>query len=429
MEEKEVVIRSEEVNEILSDTPKWILRWGISIMFILIIVGVSLTYFIKYPDILTADINLTTLNPPVTLVAKSNGKLTHLFVKDKQQVNKNEAIGIIENTANYNDVCELLQKANLLEEKYKYSDSIISIQFNDSLKTGEITPYYLQFLKALKDINLYLKINSYNKQIDLLKKDLVNYNTLLNKYTLQQKINNEQLKLFENDFNRDKKLFEEKAISAREFETQKKNYLNAQNSNEQSKITVSNALIQINNIEKNILQLAIQDYQEKTKLRNEFNQQLKVLIAEIKKWKEIYVVESPVSGKLSFFNVWTVNQNVKQGDELFAIIPNEKQEFIGKCTLPVLNTGKLAIGQKVNIKLDSYPYNENGMLNGIVTNIAEVPNKDNLLIDVKLINGLTTSYNKTLVRKEEMKGKAEIITTSKTLLTRVFDNFNRYLKK
>ncbi|MFO0435450.1 MAG: HlyD family efflux transporter periplasmic adaptor subunit [Sphingobacteriaceae bacterium] len=359
MEEKEVVIRSEEVNEILSDTPKWILRWGISIMFILIIVGVSLTYFIKYPDILTADINLTTLNPPITLVAKSNGKLTHLFVKDKQQVNINEAIGIIENTANYNDVFELLQKANLLEEKYKYSDSIISIEFNDSLKTGEITPYYLQFLKALKDINLYLKINSYNKQIDLLKKDLVNYNTLLNKYTLQQKINNEQLKLFENDFNRDKKLFEEKAISAREFETQKKNYLYAQNSNEQSKITVSNALIQINNIEKNILQLAIQDYQEKTKLRNEFNQQLKTLIAEIKKWKEIYVVESPVSGKLSFFNVWTVNQNVKQGDELFAIIPNAKQEFIGKCALPVLNTGKLAIGQKVNIKLDIYPYNEN----------------------------------------------------------------------
>lgn len=429
MEEKEVVIRSEEVNEILSDTPKWILRWGISIMFILIIVGVSLTYFIKYPDILTADINLTTLNPPITLVAKSNGKLTHLFLKDKQKVYKNEAIGIIENTANYNDVFELLQKANLLEEKYKYSDSIISIQFNDSLKTGEITPYYLQFLKALKDINLYLNINSYNKQIDLLKKDLVSYNTLLNKYTLQQKINNEQLKLFENDFNRDKKLYEEKAISAREFETQKKNYLNAQNSNEQSKITVSNALIQINNIEKNILQLAIQDYQEKTKLRNEFNQQLKTLIAEIKKWKEIYVVESPVSGKLSFFNVWTVNQNVKQGDELFAIIPNEKQEFIGKCTLPVLNTGKLAIGQKVNIKLDNYPYNENGILNGIVTNIAEVPNKDNLLIDVKLLNGLTTSYNKTLIRKEEMKGKAEIITTSKTLLTRVFDNFNRYLKK
>ena len=66
-EEKETIIRSEEVNEILTDTPKWILRWGISVVFILILIGVALSYFIKYPDILTADITLTTLNPPVTL--------------------------------------------------------------------------------------------------------------------------------------------------------------------------------------------------------------------------------------------------------------------------------------------------------------------------------------------------------------------------
>ncbi|MFO0357523.1 MAG: HlyD family secretion protein [Sphingobacteriaceae bacterium] len=429
MEEKEIHIRSEDVNEILGDTPNWVLRWGISIIFILITVGVSLTYFIKYPDILTADITLTTLNPPVTIVSKSTGKLTNLFVKDKQKVKNGEVIAIIENTANHNDVFTLLLKLNLFEEQYKLSDSIISIQLNDSLNTGEITPYYLQFLKALKDIGLYLNINPNKKQIALLKKDLENYNSLLNKYTQQQKINNEQLKLSEMDFNRDKKLFEEKAISSREFENQKKNYLNAQNSNEQSKITVSNALIQINNIDKNILQLEIQDYQEKSKLSNEFKQQLKALISEINKWKEKYVIESSVNGKLSFFNVWTVNQNIKQGDELFAIIPDVKQEFIGKCALPVFNTGKLALGQRVNIKLDNYPYNENGLLNGIVTNISEVPNKDKYLIDVKLLNGLTTSYNKVLIYKEEMKGKAEIITESKSILNRLFDNFNKYLKK
>jgi multidrug resistance efflux pump len=429
MEEKEIHIRSEDVNEILGDTPNWILRWGISIIFILITVGVSLTYFIKYPDVLTADITLTTLNPPATIVSKSTGKLTNLFVKDKQKVKNGEVIAIIENTANHNDVFTLLLKLNLFEEQYKLSDSIISIQLNDSLNTGEITPYYLQFLKALKDIGLYLNINPNKKQIALLKKDLENYNSLLNKYTQQQKINNEQLKLSEMDFNRDKKLFEEKAISSREFENQKKNYLNAQNSNEQSKITVSNALIQINNIDKNILQLEIQDYQEKSKLRNEFKQQLKALISEINKWKEKYVIVSPVNGKLSFFNVWTVNQNIKQGDELFAIIPDVKQEFIGKCALPVFNTGKLALGQRVNIKLDNYPYNENGLLNGIVTNISEVPNKDKYLIDVKLLNGLTTSYNKVLIYKEEMKGKAEIITESKSILNRLFDNFNKYLKK
>ena len=55
-EEKEIIIRTEEVNEILTSTPNWIFRWGISVIFILIIIGVTLSYFIRYPDILTADI-------------------------------------------------------------------------------------------------------------------------------------------------------------------------------------------------------------------------------------------------------------------------------------------------------------------------------------------------------------------------------------
>lgn len=424
-EEKEIIIRSEEVNEILTDTPKWILRWGISVVFILILIGVALSYFIKYPDVLTADITLTTLNPPVTLVAKNNGKLTHLLVKDKEPVKANQTIGIIENTANYTDVLSLYETANQLNEQIKLSDTLSNIAIKDSLKTGEITPYYLQFLKSLKDLNLYKSINPFSKQITLLKKDLGNYSSLLIKYQKQQNINDEQLKLAENDFNRDKKLYEQQAISAREFENQKKNYLNAQNSNQQSKIVLDNTNIQINSIEKSILQLQIQDYQEQNNLKNELSQYLKTLLNEINKWKQLYVIESPVNGKVSFFSLWSVNQNIKQGDELFAIIPEQQQQFIGKCTLPLSNTGKLAIGQKVNIKLDNYPYNENGMLQGTVSNISEVPNKNSYAIDVALSNGLTTSYNKTLAYKEQMKGKADIITKNISVLDRVFFNFKK----
>ncbi|MCC6180271.1 MAG: HlyD family efflux transporter periplasmic adaptor subunit [Bacteroidia bacterium] len=425
IEEKEIILRSEEVNEILTSTPKWILRWGILVVFILIIITIGLSYFIKYPDVLTADVTLTTLNPPITLVSKNNGKLTHLLVKDKQLVSQNEPIGIIENTADYKAVLSLLANCNQLNEQLKLNDTLNNVLIKDSLRTGEITPYYLQFLKSVKDLNLYESINPYTKQIALLKKDLGHYNSLLDNYKHQQKINDEQLKLAENDFNRDKKLFEERAISAREFEIQKKNYLGAQNSNEQTKITISNALIQINGIEKNILQLQIQDYQEKAKLKNELSQYLKTLINEINKWKQLYVIESPVSGKVSFFNVWAINQNIKQGDELFAIIPNKKQQFIGKCVLPITNSGKLTIGQVVNIKLDNYPYNENGMLTGVVKNISEVPNKDSYAVDIVLANGLTTSYNKTLVYKEQMKGKADIITKNISVLDRVFFNFRK----
>ncbi|MCA6444545.1 MAG: HlyD family efflux transporter periplasmic adaptor subunit [Bacteroidetes bacterium] len=428
-EEKEIILRTEEVNEILTSTPKWILRWGITVVFLLIIIAVVLSYFIKYPDVLTADITLTTLNPPVTIIAKNSGKLTHLLVKDKAFVKTNQIIGVIENTAEYKDVLYLLNQTNVMFEQVKYSDTLNYIRLTDSLKTGEITPFYLQLIKATKDLNIYLTGNPYLKQITLLKKDLAGYSALVPKYQKQEQISNEQLKLALSDFNRDKKLFEEKVITAREYENQKKNYLNAQNSNEQSKITVSSAIIQINSIEKNILQLQIQDYQETAKLKNELLQQLKTLKNEILKWKQLFLIESPVSGKISYFNFWVTNQNVKQGDELFAIIPEKKQEFIGKCVLAITNSGKLAIGQKANIKLDNYPFNENGILNGIVTNISEVPTKEGYLVDISLPNGLKTSYQKTIIYKELMKGKAEIITKNISVMDRIFFNFRKLMKR
>ena len=428
-EEKEIIIRTEEVNEILTSTPNWIFRWGISVIFILIIIGVTLSYFIRYPDILTADITLTTLNPPVTLVSKNNGKLIHLLVKNNAIVKANQTIAVIENTSNYTDVLYLFEVGNNLINQLKLTDTITQVTLKDSLRVGELTPYYLLVLKSIKDLNLYKIINPYNKQITLLKKDLVSYNGLLVKYKQQEFINKQQLTLTETDYNRDKTLFENKVISAREFDTKKKEYLGALSSYESIKITTSSAYIQINSIEKNILQLQIQDYQEQAKLRNEFQQNLKSLVSEISKWKQLYLIESPIDGKISFFNVWSINQNIKSGDELFSIIPTQKQQFVGKCILPILNTGKLSIGQNVNIKLDNYPYNENGMLHGIVTNISEVPNKDTYAIDVDLKNGLVTSYNKTLSYKEQMKGKADIITKNISVMDRIFFNFKKIVDK
>jgi multidrug efflux pump subunit AcrA (membrane-fusion protein) len=421
--------QSEFVKDVLDKQPSWMIRFGLFLFFGIVLLIFTFLYLIKYPDVLTANITLTTLNPPVKLLSKSNGKLTHLLVKNNEQLKINQTIAVIENTANYIDVLYLEKASGELLNKLKLIDSIPSITFKDSVKVGELTPYFLQFLKSIKDANLYKEINPYKRQTTLLQKDLLSYTDLLTKYRKQESINKEQLNLVERDYNRDKTLYESSAISAREYDNKKKEYLNALNSNEQVKITVSNALIQINAIEKNILQLQIQDYQEQAKLKNELSQNLKNLISEITKWKQLYLIQSPTNGRISFFNIWVVNQNITQGDELFSVIPSQKQEFIGKCILPILNTGKLQVGQKVNIKLDNYQYSEMGMLQGTVTNISEVPNKDTYAIDVKLDNGLITSYKKTLYYKEEMKGTADIITKNISVMDRILFNFRKLVDK
>lgn len=428
-EEKEVILRTEEVNEILTSTPKWIFRWGISVIFILIVTALALSYFIRYPDILSAEITLTTLNPPIHLVSKTDGKLTQLLVKNGEVIKAQQTIAVIENTANYKDVIYLFESGSTVLNHVKLADSIPVVSIRDSLKVGELTPNYLMVLTSIKELNLYREVNPYKRQILLLRKDLVNYTDLLSKHKQQEIIQQQQLSLSEKDYLRDKSLFENRIISDREFETKKKEYLNSLNNYESIRITVSNAYIQINAIEKSMLQLQIQDYQEQSKLKYEFQKNLKTLLSEISKWKQHYLIESPVSGKVSFFTIWAVNQNIQTGDELFYIIPTQKQKFIGKCTLPAANSGKLGLGQKVNIKLDNYPYYENGILQGHVADISDVPTKDFYAVDVVLETGLVTSYHKTLVYKEQMRGHADIITKNISVMDRVFFNLKKLIEK
>lgn len=49
-------IRSEEVQEILGRPPKSIVRWGITVIFLVIIALLGLCCFVEYPEAITADI-------------------------------------------------------------------------------------------------------------------------------------------------------------------------------------------------------------------------------------------------------------------------------------------------------------------------------------------------------------------------------------
>jgi hypothetical protein len=57
-------IYSEEVRDVLTDPPKAILRWGNTFLLIFVIVLFLLSWMVKYPDIVSAPIVITTNIPP-----------------------------------------------------------------------------------------------------------------------------------------------------------------------------------------------------------------------------------------------------------------------------------------------------------------------------------------------------------------------------
>jgi glutamate mutase epsilon subunit len=88
------------------------------------------------------------------------------------------------------------------------------------------------------------------------------------------------------------------------------------------------------------------------------------------------------------------------------------------------------IGQTANVKINNYPYDEYGLLKGVVKSVSRITNKvqtkngtgDAYLVVVAFPEGTVTNFGKQLSLDFESKGTAEIITKRKQLIERLFDN-------
>lgn len=129
-------------------------------------------------------------------------------------------------------------------------------------------------------------------------------------------------------------------------------------------------------------------------------------------------------------NYWSENQTVTLGDLVFTIIPSENKNYLAKVKAPSLNSGKIKIGQRVNIKLQNYPETEFGALRGTVDKISLTPDRSGYyLVDVKLPKNLITNYNKEIKFKQEMHGTAEIVTEDLRFIERLFYQFKKIIEQ
>ena len=94
-EEKDIELRCEEVQEILTRPPHALIRWGITVFFgvlALLFIGGS---FFKYPDIVSAGITITTEHPPVWIVARGSGKIQEVYRKDRETIKAGDIIAVL----------------------------------------------------------------------------------------------------------------------------------------------------------------------------------------------------------------------------------------------------------------------------------------------------------------------------------------------
>jgi multidrug efflux pump subunit AcrA (membrane-fusion protein) len=418
-ENKEIELRSEEVQEILTRVPHWMIRWGnIVILFVLLSV-LTASWVVKYPDIVRAEIIITTNTPPEKVLASSTGKIEAILVSDKAIVKEDTPLAIIQSTANYKDV--FLLKSIITDhskgERFDFKKLI-------NAQLGDIESAYALFNTAYNANELNAALQPFQVEENAQNSESVQIVSRLNILQEQKKLNESELQLYKNDVNRYESLLNKGVVSAQDFENRKLGYLQAEKSYRSLLSTISQLKSSLIDNSKNSKNTKINGTAAEVNLESDKAQAFYQLKKVIKDWELAYVIRSSIAGKVSFLQFWTENQTINAGENIFSVIPTVERGYIGKLKAPTLNSGKIKIGQQINIRLDNFPDREFGILKGEVKNISLVPDKEgNLLIDVALLNGLKSSYQKNIPFHQEMKGTGDIITDDLRLIERLLYQF------
>jgi len=420
-EEEKIKIYSEEVRDILSHPPSSIFRWGNTILLFFVILLFAISWFIKYPDIVSSEIKITTVIPPERLKSKVTGKIQEIFISDQSQIESNMPLAIIENSSNYQDVFYLKEILERLNHDLNYE---LPIERLSRLQLGDIETAYSNFEKdyLAYEINKDLLPHLIDKQTQQVESN--EQSQRLNLLISQKEISKKELNYKKTELNRFKTLFDRGVISMQEWESKNIELLQKEKDLNNLETQISNIRSSLNTLSKDKKSTNLNEIKDRITLERNLNLSLNQLKKAINDWELNYVIKSSINGKITFLKIWSKSQNISLGEDVFVIIPNNSGDYVGKIKASVRNSGKIKIGQLVNIRLSNYPEREFGMLKGIVNSISLVPdNEDNLIIDVDLPNGLETTYKKEVIFQQEMSGTADVITKDLRLIERLLYQF------
>ena len=411
-------LHSEEVLEIVVTSPGWLVRWGYTILFAILTLVCLGAWLIRYPDVIVAPFTLRSKNAPMSVSNRVDGKLQKILISDGDLVVKDDYIAYLESTAKHEQVIQLHVLLDSILHALQSDNWLLIKEFDvrNFSSLGELQSDFQVFTSNFIELQSFLDDGAYIKKRRLLVKE---YEDLLQMFEVISDQRDLQLRDFElakANFKVQEHLYDSKVISLMELNSEKAKLI----AREMPLKAFNSTLLQNRSAQTSKQKELLELDNSITDKKSNFIQALQTLRSHIDDWMKKYIITSPPGGKVSFSAPWEEEQYISAMQEILTVEP-QNAILQGFVRVPQENLGKLAIGQRVLIKLDGFPYREFGVIHGSLTKLSSLPGADSSYWGiVKIEGGMNDSLMGTSRYRNGMKGTAEIITMDRRLIERLF---------
>jgi hypothetical protein len=357
-----IELHQREVGDLLGEAPNWLIHTGSYLLYGILILFLTGAAFIRYPDVVRSSVIIEDLANVEWITVNSDGRIAQLFVENESLVKKGDTIAIIQNPAKLDDILKFIDILSNVEHYYRTNNTELIRKFSFDLSMGEMTDAYENFTRAVRNCLIYDDHNYFAQRNKFLQRELA----ILNR----EQVKNEH------------------------------------------------ALLKV---ERELFELSVSHQIELEKNKQQLELAYELMVNSILIWESKYLIRSHSEGRIVFGELRTMIRMVNKGDTIGTVISNNKEEFVARMYLNQEQIAGIETGNPVNIRLSKYPEHTFGRLIGKVNSITFIPYNKQYCIDIIFPDQLRTTAKKEINYELGLRGDAEIITASRSVLSRIFN--------
>ncbi|AQG80553.1 HlyD family secretion protein [Spirosoma montaniterrae] len=427
LREEDLQLHSQQVSHILGSPPGWLLRWGITLMFCVLLGMLLFSHLIRYPELITADIVVRTQTAPVPVVVRRSGSLRLLGVREGQPVRAGQLLGVIGNSSSYDDVQATTRQVRALTETLLNNAPVPAGALTHSGgQLGELQNAYAQLLAAYGAYSFFRQARHHDRRQAELQRQIETYRTLATRLDSQMVLARRRQELMSQRNAVNQRLLSEKVYAQLEADQAQNDYLQFRQSTENADASRLQNQLAIQQREQAVIELLQQQRETEQQLRQRLQENALLYLAQYDIWKENYILESPVAGRVTFGQPIDRDQYLESGREAMTILPNNARRLAAHTYLTADRYGEVTVGQRAYLHLAAFPYQQYGAVPGVVARMAPAARKGQYFVVIDLPDGLRTTYHKRLTFTQDMPGQVRIQTRDLSLLDRFFQQYRRF---